>query len=334
MADQLALLPSPLVPTHDAIREQLTRAGLRDSSIRRYASAARSWLQYCADHEELPHEATTMTLVRWLDARCRGSRSPASMVRVSLAAARFVQRAASYETEQDPLPYTRHARSALDAYARTATLQAAPPRRARPMRLDLLARVVASVRSRVSPRRSVAWERARYLAARDSALLLACWWGALRADDAAQLAWGDVEHHDEGVLLTLQRSKTGAAKVACAAVEARALCPRAALEELAEAAARVDLEANGPVFRLASGHHVARRIKTVFRAHGAEGYTSHSLRSGFATEAASQSVPDRLVQLHARWSSAQQHSAYVRDGRLWLDTPTARISVEGCSVER
>lgn len=330
MSEQLVLVGAPVAPSHDEIRARLKRAGLRDSSIRRYLGTARSWEQYCVDHDEHPADASTLSLVRWLDSRCRVSRSPESAIRIALASARFVQRSHLIDgTIEDAVPYTRAARVALEAYCKSATMGRSPQRRARPMRLDTLTHLVARVRSRIAPRRGVSWDEARLIATRDAALILTCWWGALRADDASRLTWQSISLEPQGVLITLDTSKTGPAQIACASVAHLGLCPRASLEEL-----RGMCGERERVFSLSTGAHVARRLKDLFAQHGAQGYTSHSLRAGFASECASQGVPDRLVQMHARWSSAQQHSEYVRGGRIWVDTPTSRLVVPTLEASR
>jgi len=125
-------------------------------------------------------------------------------------------------------------------------------------------------------------------------------------------------------------SKTTAAVLAlCEQQHAPALCPVHAMREMT----RDGWPETGFVFGLGSGDHVGRRLRSLFaRAGVPRGYTGHSLRAGFATECASQGVPDRLVQQHGRWRSVQQHAEYVRLGRLWADTPTTRVIVPSASV--
>jgi integrase len=163
------------------------------------------------------------------------------------------------------------------------------------------------------------------------------WWGALRADDLARLEWQHIEFHPEGIALHIPISKTTWAVLALTRrPDCLALCPMLNLASVPRGDGWTGAAAHVPgapwrkderVFGFDSAGSCARRIATLFRRAGVpSGYTSHSLRAGFATEAAAQGVADLLVQRHGRWLSAAQHAEYVRDGRLWLDTPTSRIS--------
>jgi integrase len=318
----LSILPEL---AQDGVAGLLARGGLRDSTIKRYLHAARSWTRYCEDRGELPHDASTATLLRWLDWRARGAQSPKSTLAMSLAAARWVQSAYCKVHGLECVPYTAQARVQIDAFIAAATLDKRTPRRARPLYLRELAALVERVRARPYAGRGVAYARAVSLAERDASLLVIGWWGALRADDLARLDWSHVQFAVQGVELHIPVSKTTAAILALAEQpEAPALCPRRALRDLSG----YGWPDTGLVFGLASGDHVGRRLRSVFARGGIpQGYTGHSLRAGFATECAAQNVPDKLVQAHGRWRSVQQHAEYVRLGRLWQDTPTTRVQV-------
>lgn len=324
---QLALIPAPLseLPDiDDSIHGKIVRAGLRDSTIKRYLGPAHAWERYCQERDECVWDAHTSTLIRWLDSRCRDASSPASVIRTSLAAARWVQKAHCAIRGIDAIPYTPRARIQLDAFTRTATMDKRPPKRARALRLESLLALVKHVRSDARQRPGLTAREAQILAARDVAMLLVGWWGALRADDIARLEWAHIEHHPEGLVLNLPTSKTTWAIIALTRrPDALALCPFANLVSVSGHDGREDAR----VFGFDSGGAAARRILTLFRRAGVQGgYTAHSLRAGFATECAAQGVPDLMVQRHGRWLSSKQHAEYVRDGRLWLDTPTSRLS--------
>ena len=42
-------------------------------------------------------------------------------------------------------------------------------------------------------------------------------------------------------------------------------------------------------------------------------YATHSMRAGGATTAANSGLPDRLLQIHGRWASAQSKDRYIKD---------------------
>lgn len=343
MSTQLALIAAPVLvglpPVDGSIQGQIVRAGLRDSTIKRYLGPAHAWEIYCAERGEPVWDASTSTLIRWLDSRIRHASAPGSVIKTSLAAARWVQKAHCAIRGVDAVPYTPRARVQLDAFSRTATMDKGPPKRARALRLESLLALVQHVRHDARARAGLTAREAQVLAARDVSMLLIGWWGALRADDLARLEWQHIEFHPEGLALHIPTSKTTWAVLALTRrPDSLALCPMLNLASVR--VAEVASGAGAPAHRSAFGRRrdervfgfdsagsCARRITTLFRRAGVpRGYTSHSLRAGFATEAAAQGVADMLVQRHGRWLSASQHAEYVRDGRLWLDTPTSRIS--------
>jgi integrase len=316
-------------PAFPDVYESMARSGLRDSSLQRYSGAVKSWARYCDEHGEPMHDAQTITLIRWLDHRARESTAPKAAFELSLAAVRFVQRAHCITSGHESVPYTRRARMQLDAYARTICGDITLTKRARPLRLPELAHAVASARLRLYRngcyKPSISSEIRRE---RDALMLLLGWWGALRADDLAKIQLKNVVFVPEGLELTIEDDKTASGAVIAIAQQPEGfnVCPVRAFRRLLQLPH--GLSDTDPVFGYSTGNHCGRRIKAVFDRIGLpKGYTSHSLRSGFATECASQGVPDKLVQSHGRWRSAQQHSEYVRLGRLWVDTPTTRLSV-------
>jgi integrase len=323
LARQLSILPEL---ARDDVQGLLARGGLRESTLKRYIHPARLWTFYCQDRGEPPHDASTATLIRWLDWRARGARSPQSTLALSLAAARWVQHAYCTVHELECVPYTTRARVQLEAFLGAATLDTRTKQSARPLRLDDLVVLVARVRGRPHYGRGVTDARARLLAERDAALLVLGWWGALRADDLARLEWPHLRFALQGIELHMPASKTTKASLALAEQpDAPWVCPVHALREYTQGQG---WPAEGSVFGLRSGNHVGRRLRDLFVRFGVpRGYTGHSLRAGFATECAAQGVADKLVQAHGRWRSAQQHAEYVRLGRLWEDTPTTRVRV-------
>jgi integrase len=324
MLKQLTM--NELAPVHelDSIDEDLARGGLRDSSLKRYAGAARSWKRYCLDRHEPFWNASTRTLIGWLDSRCRKSSSPASALKMSISAARFLQRGHCVLNEIDAIPYTPTARVQLEAWSRTATMNRVVRRRARPLRLAELDAVLDKIRNDQPVRSGVSAARGATLAERDICMLLLGWWGALRADDLARLDWAGVHVLPCGAELTLHESKTSN-QAAILALATRPDCPRLCpVQALTRLRSWAEHEGDS-VLNLASGNNAGRRMRHLFQRYELRGYTGHSLRAGFATECAAQGVPDKLVQAHGRWRTAQQHSEYVRLARVWDDTPTKLV---------
>lgn len=134
--------------------------------------------------------------------------------------------------------------------------------------------------------------------ARDAAMLLLGFAGAFRRSELVALDWTDLEPRPGGLLVTIRRSKTdqvGAGRlVHVHAAADPAACPVAALERWRVADGGT---AAGAVFRSLSPRSagerlgaagVARAVKAAAKAIGLDParYAGHSLRRGFASEAA------------------------------------------------
>jgi integrase len=245
---------------------------------------------------------------------------------MSLAAARFAQRGYCVVHDLEAVAYNPASRVQLDAFMRSVTLDRRTPTRARPLRMDALISFVRKVRATIPVGKGHRWERSVILSERDACMAIIGWWACMRSDDLASLEWSEVLTVPEGLELHLKERKTKEASTRALAErpDCPDICPLRAVQRF-----RAEIpsgEPSGLVFGLTTGDHVGRRLKRVFARCGVpRGYTSHSLRAGFATECSSQGVNDSLVQAHGHWRSAQQHREYVRLGRLWLDTPTTRL---------
>lgn len=173
---------------------------------------------------------------------------------------------------------------------------------------------------------------------RDRALLLLGFAGALRRSELVALDAGDVDHVDEGLVVTLRRAKTDqearGRRVGVPYGSYPATCPVRSLRRWLEAAA----VAEGPVFRPVDRHGrigtarlsdkaVARAVK---RAAGRAGldptrYAGHSLRAGFATAAAAAGASERAIQNQTGHKSVTVLRGYIREGSLFLDNAAARV---------
>ena len=158
---------------------------------------------------------------------------------------------------------------------------------------------------------------------RDRALLLLGFAGAFRRSELAALTIADVEETTDGLLVTVQRSKTdqeGAGVVVPIARGTQA-CPGVALRAWLAAAGITD----GPLFRPVDQHdHVGRRALSPFsvgelvkRYAGRAGldprtFGGHSLRAGFLTSAAERGKPlDRMMAV-SRHKRVDTVLGYVR----------------------
>ncbi len=178
----------------------------------------------------------------------------------------------------------------------------------------------------------------RIAASRDRAVLLLGWLGCLRRSELAALAWDDVRETERGLELAIASSKNdqdgAGAVVAIHAQGSPVLCAQHAWHDWARwatvlahgidpAAAFTRL---GPPPRLAlSGAAIGEIVKRRAADVGIAA-TGHSLRAGFATEAALRGVSERAIGQHGRWRSAQVLRRYVRRAEAWDDNPTEGLT--------
>lgn len=169
---------------------------------------------------------------------------------------------------------------------------------------------------------------------RDRALLLVGWWGAFRASELVGLDVSDVSQHPEGIVVTLDRSKTDQAGVGreVAIHYHDDPCPVLALR-----AWLADRITEGPIFRrlerngaLRVGRRAGRLgrhqvIAIVKRAAASIGldprqYSAHSLRAGFVSECDRRGVPPGAVRAVTGHKTEAMLSLYSRPGQLFKDS--------------
>ncbi len=169
--------------------------------------------------------------------------------------------------------------------------------------------------------------------ARDRALLLLGFAGALRRSELVALDVADVDTTRaarEGLVVTVRRSKTdqeGAGQVVGLPRGQHAeTCPDRALAAWLELAGI----AAGPIFRAVdkagrvrrtrlSGYDVARIVKRAAERAGLDParYAGHSLRAGLATSAAIAGAEERDIMRQTRHQSVTVARRYIRDGSLF-----------------
>jgi site-specific recombinase XerD len=189
-------------------------------------------------------------------------------------------------------------------------------------------------------RRMVAPLSASLLDRRDRALMLLGFAAALRRSELVALRFEGVRFEEEGLVLTLRRSKTNQEgrreTVAVAYGSEPTTCPVRAVRAWLAAAGLVA----GPLFvgltpqgglRTAplGDRMVAHVLKRRCKAAGIDPaqVAGHSLRRGFATAAARAKKPDRMIKRHGRWKSTAMLERYIEDGARWDDNASAGLGL-------
>ena len=189
-------------------------------------------------------------------------------------------------------------------------------------------------------RRMVAPLDASLLDRRDRALILLGFAAALRRSELVALRFADVQVEEEGLVLTLRRSKTNQEgrleTIAVAYGSEPTTCPVRALRAWLAAAGLVEgplfvgLTPQGGLREAALGDRmVAHVVKRRCKAAGInpDQVAGHSLRRGFATAAARAKKPDRMIKRHGRWKSTAMLDRYIEEGTRWDDNATIGLGL-------
>jgi integrase len=173
---------------------------------------------------------------------------------------------------------------------------------------------------------------------RDRALLLVGFAGAFRRSELVALRYEDVRFTDEGLVVTIRKSKTDpegeGQTVGIPYGSHPESCPVRALETWLE---RSNIT-YGYLFTAIGrwggevrekpicDHQLAKIIKRLAERAGldAASFSGHSLRSGLATSAAEGGATERAIMDQTRHRSLKQVRKYIRRGSLFKDNAAAR----------
>ena len=291
-----------------------TRAFVRDSLAEASQRALRSdWDQFIAWGGALP--ATAEVVANYLAAHA-GSHKPATLARWTASISK-AHRLAGYPTPTaDEL-----VRATMRGIRRT---RGSAQRRATPINRNNLVAMLTAVSS--GPK-----------GVRDRAMLLIGFAGGFRRSELVALDFEDMELADEGLIVTIARSKTdqlGEGRRLGIPYARPTLCPvRAFL-----AWRTLGGSDRGPVFRQVNRHGSigserlsGEAVCSVVREHAKLAgldptlYSGHSLRSGLATSAARAGVPSWKIRTQTGHASDAMLSRYIRDGEMWVGNAAGAV---------
>ena len=175
---------------------------------------------------------------------------------------------------------------------------------------------------------------------RDRAVILVGYAGAFRRSELVSLDLPDIDFREDGMVITLRRSKTdqeGAGRyVGIRRGQSRDTCPVAALEDWLEQAWIMD----GPVFRKVSkadnveprgltGQAVSLIVKRCAKAAGLDPdkFGAHSLRSGFATQAAMNGSNELEIMEQTGHRSLATVRRYIKKGNIFMNNASGNIGL-------
>jgi len=183
---------------------------------------------------------------------------------------------------------------------------------------------------------------------RDEAILLLCWCSAMRRSELVALNIGDVEWVDEGIILTVRRSKTdqeGSGEYIAIPKSNGPVSPVASLKRWLERRAdpisqlspdeplfsKIGVSGRGKWFAKTGRRLTARMISEIVKhysklcGYDPLMYSAHSLRRGFATTAGAAGIPERIISRHTRHKSIVTLRGYIEDGSIWSENPLPAI---------
>lgn len=175
---------------------------------------------------------------------------------------------------------------------------------------------------------------------RNRALLLVGFAGAFRRSELVGIAITDLIWPKEGLVALVRRSKTDqhgeGMKKAIPYGQHADTCPVRTLREWLDALG----ETSGPVFRgitktgkiserALSDRSVALIVKDSALKAGLDPaiYAGHSLRSGFATQAAISGASERAIIRQGGWASEKMARRYIRDASLFRDNAAGDLGL-------
>ncbi|MBV8912142.1 MAG: site-specific integrase [Acetobacteraceae bacterium] len=269
--------------------------------------------QWCRARQADPLPAAPALLAVYLSVLAASGLAPPSVARALAAIAHAHTRAGQVPPHRGP-----EGGVVTEALAGIRRSRPNDPGRKQPADADIVRQLLWSI------------EGEDLAALRDRALIafgmaLAARRSELVALDVADLAW-----EDQGVRVTIRRSKTDqeAAGAVVAVPEGRRLTPLTHLRAWLAAAGIAEGALFRPLWKggrvrdtRLSDHAVARIVQARAAAAGLDParYAGHSLRAGFVTEAARAGAAIWKIQQVSRHKSMQVLAGYVRDARLFDD---------------
>jgi integrase len=179
--------------------------------------------------------------------------------------------------------------------------------------------------------------------ARDRALFLVGFAGALRRSELVALDVAHVTWTNDGMKLLIERSKTDAegegAEIAIPRGQSPETCPVTTLQQWLTAAGI----SSGPLFRKVNRGGAVETVRLVpdavrqillkraakagLKGSLAEPVRPHGLRAGFVTTAYRNGIPDEEIMGHTRHRSLNTMRSYVRRAKLSRNSPAGKLGL-------
>jgi site-specific recombinase XerD len=311
--------------------EENIRRSKAEATLRAYRGDAGHFSLWCHAHglESLPAKPDTVAL--YLTACAQAGAAVATLRR------RLVSLSQMHKAAGHPSPTaTETVRRTLSGIARGTDSR---PRQVAPLRIGALRAMLAA-----TPEEDL-------LAVRDHAILLLGFAGGFRRSELAALRVEDLRFVEEGVDVLIRRSKTdqeGAGRtIGIPRGRHPQTCPVLALQRwlrLAELTAgplwlaitpngRPGTQRRNPAGRVGTRPLSAQAIAGVVQRAAARAgldpgeFAGHSLRAGFATEAAAQGATERAIMAQTGHRSVEMVRRYIREGDRYRENAASVLGL-------
>ena len=329
-SDPVELLDTvPLTETESEYVESARAA----NTLRGYRSDWREFTSWCTQHDRVPLPAAASTITGYLADLAKAGAKVGTMSR-RLSALKFV-----HQLNNLPDP-TANARvvAVWEGIRRT---HGAPPEQSAPLMPPELFDVLAACPAVKTWKTKGRTPESDLAGARDKALLLVGFVGALRRSELAALRTEDIDEHANGFVLKLPRSKTnqhgtqaelvvlprGGNPDRCPVTALRAWLKLANIESgpLFQGVTK----ANKPSGRPLNPESINALIQSAIARAGIDPlpYSAHSLRAGFITYAHLRGSSDRAIAHQSRHRSLATIGGYVRINNAWTDNAATTLGL-------
>lgn len=284
-------------------------AEARSAATRRaYATDVRRFVRFCQSRGIEPFPAPPTAVLVHLGAMLEEGRKLATIERavVAVSLAQVVAGGANPRDDVNVREFMKGLRRRL---------REQPRREAAPLMLAGLKAVLATLPTTTR------------IGLRNRALLLVGWFGALRRSELVALNRADVRDDVDGLVVKVRSSKTdqeGVGAVLGLPRRADELCPAVAVRQWLAVRDDVDDALFVALDRRCGGRRlnakgVERIVGAAVENAGLVGqFTAHSLRAGFATQAARSGKAAHAIRRQTRHRSLAMLERYIREGEVFI----------------
>lgn len=318
MNNELQPVNDATLPALDAGVSAFIEASKAPNTRKAYASDWGHFEEWCHARGEPSLPASPHTLARYVTALAE-THKPATLQR-RLASISVAHQAAGYASPSGaPL-----VRATMQGIRRTVGVS---QRQAAPLLVEHI-------------RQAICLSGDSLCDVRDRAILLFGLAGAFRRSELTALDVADLRFCEQGVIVTLRRSKTNQ-EGACETLDIgygshESTCPVRAMRRWLDEASIED----GPVFRAfelngalsarrLNDRAVARIVKAAAKRIGLtpEQFSGHSLRAGFVTQSYREGLAESDIMRHTRHRSRAVVEKYRREGERFLTNFSAKVGL-------